>query len=153
MKRPSARRTVALGAVALAVVACVVFVAWRDASRWSWGDSWYEKAADMPAAFVGRTCAYVHLAQGELRLVEFGSPPLPDRVNDTLQRQFGIAVRETDTGCIVTTRQRVEWHTYNSVMLREIDRRFGLDAVLAVTTAADNPRPPGPVTRPLRNAI
>ncbi len=148
----STRRTLIIAAAAMAI-ACGTIIAWRDASRWSWGNSFLETASTIPAALVGRVSAYSDLAQGKIRLVGFGAPRPSSRVQVALKQQFGIELQESGAGCIVSSSQRVEWQTYNSVMLREIDRRFGSDAVDRVTKASEKPQDQMPSRSARRSGI
>lgn len=77
----------------------------------------------------GRHAAVEDIRKGCLRLKIWGLPaPSSSIFRDLLVERYGVNTCRT-AGCVVDTTQEAGWIGYNTVMLREIDRRFGKKAL------------------------
>ncbi|HEV8433961.1 MAG TPA: hypothetical protein VGR95_11155 [Thermoanaerobaculia bacterium] len=83
----------------------------------------------VPAYLQGRREALIDLRKGCLRLNTWGLPaPSSYIYMDLAAKRLGIDTRVT-AGCVVDPIREAAWIGYNGVMEREIDRRYGKDAL------------------------
>lgn len=88
-----------------------------------------EHVRTVPAHLQGRREAQRDLQRGCLRVKTWGlpSPSRPIYI-ELAQQRFGIATCVT-AGCVIDPVHEASWIGYNDVMQREIDRRYGKDAL------------------------
>ncbi len=93
------------------------------------GRGFLPKAESEAAAIQGRADALKELAQGTLALETMGLPPVSRGAYiDLLKQRHGIQLRAV-AGCLVTPSLTGHARGFNEVMLAEIQKRFGPDAL------------------------
>lgn len=93
------------------------------------GHGFIHKAESEAAAIQGRADALKELAQGTLALETMGLPPVSrGAYMDLLKQRHGIQLRAV-AGCIVTSTITGHARGFNEVMMAEIQKRFGPDAL------------------------
>jgi hypothetical protein len=93
------------------------------------GPGFLHKAEEEAAALQGRADALKELAQGTLALETMGLPPRSrGAYMDLLKQRHGILLRAV-AGCLVTSTITGHARGFNEVMMAEIQKRFGPDAL------------------------
>ncbi len=93
------------------------------------GRGFLHKAEAEAAAIQGRADALKEIAQGTLALETMGLPPVSRGAYiDILKQRHGIQLRAV-AGCLVTPSITGHARGFNEVMLAEIQKRFGPDAL------------------------
>ncbi len=102
------------------------------------GPGFLHKAESEAAALQGRADALKELAQGTLALETMGLPPRSrGAYMDLLKQRHGIQLRAV-AGCLVTPSLTGHARGFNEVMLAEIQKRFGPDALAQAERDAES---------------
>lgn len=137
--------SIVLVTVALAVAAAAT---WRGNVR-AVRDAWIatssygtfgvvEHVRAVPAYLQGRREAQRDLRRGCLRLKTWGLPaPWRSIYIELADKRLGVTTCVT-AGCVIDPISEASWVGYNEVMQREIDRRYGKDALEKLSQQADD---------------
>ncbi len=102
------------------------------------GKGFLFKAEEEAAAIQGRTDALKELEKGVLALETMGLPPVSRRAYiDLLKERHGIQLRVV-AGCLVNSSITGHARGFNEVMMEEIAKRFGADALTKVEADAEH---------------
>jgi hypothetical protein len=77
----------------------------------------------------GDITARIDLAQGEMRILQYGlGSPADDEHKRLFKTRYGIEIK-TVAGCVVSQDQAAYWDAYNAVMREAISRKYGSDVI------------------------
>ncbi len=101
------------------------------------GKGFIFKAEEQAAFLLGKTAATRELAEGKLALETYGLPPVSRRAYmDLLKQRHGIQLRAV-AACIVNSSITGHARGFNEIMLAEIEKRFGPDALTKALADAE----------------
>ncbi len=101
------------------------------------GKGFIFKAEEEAAYQQGKAAATRELAEGKLALETYGLPPVSRRAYmDLLKQRHGIQLRAV-AGCIVNSTITGHARGFNEVMMAEIEKRFGPDALTKLIEEAE----------------